>query len=76
MGTPRINHLRHRQFDRTRYSERTLSWLEEQATGLEMEPEEVFDLLRSNTAAQIEAMPDPEPEPDPDPEPEPEPDPE
>lgn len=68
-GTPYIRHLRHRNYDRTRHSQRFNEWLDEQATRLGITAEEVFDLLKEGMSA-VEVEQEPEPEPDPEPEPE------
>ncbi|QQM14064.1 hypothetical protein pVco14_014 [Vibrio phage pVco-14] len=51
-------HLRHSDFKRVRHSKNMLAWLTEQGTRLGKTPEQVFELLKSNTAEQILALPD------------------
>jgi hypothetical protein len=59
----RARAVRYRSFLRTRQARRFIAWLDAQAARLEMEPEEVFALLRQgNTAAQIEVMEPSEPD--------------
>lgn len=51
-------HLRHGDFKRVRHSKDMLAWLTEQGARLGKTPEQVFELLKSNTAEQILALPD------------------
>lgn len=54
-------HLRHGRFSRVRHSKNLLAWLTREGTRLQKTPEEVFELLKANTAEEIEAMPTPQP---------------
>ncbi|USL90045.1 hypothetical protein [Vibrio phage vB_VpaS_CHI] len=63
MSGIKCRHLRHRSFNRVRHSKRMKDWLATQGTRLEKTPEEVFELLKTNTAAEVEAMPTPPPPP-------------
>lgn len=59
MRTPKIRHLRHRTFERTRHSKHLLSWLAAQAARLEVTAAEVFDSLVGGSAVEVEATPTP-----------------
>ena len=55
--TPRIRHLRHRDFDRVRHSSRFLAWLDAQAARLEKTAKQIFALLAGGASAQeVEGM--------------------
>ena len=54
--TPRIRHLRHRDFDRARHSSRFLAWLDAQADRLAKTAKEVFALLVGSSAQEVEAL--------------------
>lgn len=59
MQTPHIRHLRHRQFVRTRHSERLLGFCAVQGARLGQTPEQLFDMLKTMTADQISGTPTP-----------------
>lgn len=54
--TPRARHVRHREFDRLRHSQRFLEWLSAQATRLTTTSQAVFTALRSMLPSEIEAL--------------------
>lgn len=57
MKTPNVRHLTYRQFERLRHSTKFLNWIDATAKRLTMSPPHVFELLKLNSAAQIDAMP-------------------
>lgn len=53
--TPRVRHLRHREYDRLRHSQHFIAWLDAQAVRLAITPAAVFALLQGGmTAEQVE----------------------
>lgn len=53
----RIRHLRYQVFSRLRYHLRTKAWLNEQADRLNIDPEDVFDLIKQgHTSFEVERM--------------------